>query len=264
MRRAAILLVLTGSPAVAAQPYVGFEIGSEKVRPSDIDETVTFSSTPAAPGDPNTVFYDDVFSARYKKGRDVGLTGGFDFGWFRIEGELAQKRIKIDQYKPDDITDQFLTELNGALNRPSAAPDPGAPGSGALALDDFQPSATLKVRSAIVNALIDVKLFNRFNAYGGAGFGKAFIRGFDDSDSEFVWQRVFGARYGITDRFDVGVKYRNFRTGVIKLNHDPVSFSGNPDQTNAGVVTTNASVVPDLEGQFRAKSVLLTLNYNLR
>lgn len=264
MRKAALLLLAIGSPAFAAQPYVGIEFGRETIRPSDVDETVEFRSNPAAPGDPDVLFYDDVFSARYEKGRDIGATGGFDFGWFRIEGELAQKRIKIDEYKPDDITGQFLSELNGALNRPSAVPDPGAPGSGPLTLDDFQPSATLKVRSVIVNALLDVKLFNRFNAYAGAGFGKAFIRGFDDSDSEFVWQRVFGARYGITDRFDVGVKYRNFRTGVIKLNHDPVSFAGNPDQTNAGVVTTNATVFPDIEGQFRAKSLLLTLNYNLR
>lgn len=264
MRKAALLLLLVGSPAFAAQPYVGIEFGRENVRPSDVDETVQFSSSPTAPGDPETVFYDDVFSARYKKGRDIGATGGFDFGWFRLEGELAQKRIKINEYKSDDITEQFLSELNTALNRPSALPDPGAPGSPALTIDDFQPSATLKVRSVIVNALLDVKLFNRFNAYAGAGFGKAFIRGFDDSDSEFVWQRVFGARYGITDRFDVGVKYRNFRTGVIKLSHDPVSFSGNPDQTNAGAVTTNAVVIPDIEGQFRAKSLLLTLNYNLR
>lgn len=264
MRKAAFLLLLAGSPAFAAEPYVGIELGREKIRPSDVDETVEFRSNPTAPGDPHVAFDDDVFSARYKRGRDIGATGGFDFGWFRIEGELAHKRVPIKNYKPDDITDQFLGELNTALNRPSVAPDPGAPGLGALTLADFQPSATLKVRSAMVNALIDVKLFDRFNAYGGVGAGRAFLRGFDDHDSAFVWQRVFGARYGLTDRFDLGVKYRNFRTNVIKLTHDPVSFSGNPDQTNAGAVTTNATVIPDIEGQFRAKSLLLTLNYNLR
>ena len=190
---------------------------------------IEYRSTPAAPGDPSTIFYDDVFSARYKKrASDIGAVAGFDFGWFRIEGELAHKRARIDRYTDDDITDQFLSEVNGALNRPSVAPDPGAPGLAPLTLADFQPSGTLNVGSAMVNALVDVKLLDRLNVYAGIGVGRSFVRGFNDHDASSVGQRLAGVRYSITDRIDLGLKYRNFRTGVIKLDHDPIDYAGNP------------------------------------
>ena len=77
----ASLALSLAAPAMAAQPYVGVEAGVAKVRPSDVDETVEYRSTPAAPGDPSTIFYDDVFSARYKKrASDIGAVAGFDFG----------------------------------------------------------------------------------------------------------------------------------------------------------------------------------------
>jgi opacity protein-like surface antigen len=244
---------------------VGIEAGVAKVRPSDIDETVEYRSTPAAPGDPATIFYDDVFSARYKRASDLGAVAGFDFGWFRIEGEVAHKRARIDHYTDDDITDQFLSELNGTINRPSAAPDPGAPGLAPLALADFQPSATLNVGSAMINALVDIKVLDRVNVYAGIGAGRSIVRGFNDHDSSSVGQRLAGVRYSISDHIDLGLKYRNFRTGVIKLNHDPIDYAGNPNDVGEGSAqTTNAAVIPDLEGQFRSKSLLVSLTYNLR
>ena len=183
----------------------------------------------------------------------------------RIEGELAHKRARIDHYTDDDITDQFLSEVNGALNRPSVAPDPGAPGLAPLTLADFQPSATLNVGSAMVNALVDVKLLDRLNVYAGIGVGRSIVRGFNDHDTSSVGQRLAGVRYSITDRIDLGRKYRNFRTGVIKLNHDPIDYAGNPRDLGEGdVQTTNAAVIPDIEGQFRSKSMLVSLTYNLR
>lgn len=264
----ATALSAASSPALAGAPYVGIEAGTAKTRASDVDETVTYSSTPAAPGDPSTIFYDDVFSARYKRGTDLGVVAGYDFGWFRLEGELAHKRVGLRRIVNDDGTDLFLEELNIALNRPSAAPDPGAPGLPALTLADFQHSSSLKVGSAMVNAIVDLKVIDRVNLFAGIGVGRAFTRGFGDHDSSSVGQRIFGARFGVTNSIDLGVKYRNFRTGVIKLDNDPTQFAGNPNQVilNGAPAnqTTNAVEVPDIEGQFRAKSLLVSLTYNFR
>ena len=268
MRRSivAAAALLLSSPALAGNPYVGIEAGIARVRPNDIDDTLALTTTPPAAGDPQVTKYDDVFGIHYKRGIDLDVVAGYDIGFLRLEGELAQKRFRPSRNISDDITDQFLGDLNSALNRPSAAPDPGAPGLGALTIADFQPSSgNIKVRSVMANALLDVKLFSRLNVYAGLGLGRAFARGLHDSDSTYVWQRIFGARFGIGDKMEVGVKYRNFRTDPVKLDDNATAFAGNPRQVGpSSVQTTTASVTPDMEGQFREKSLLLSLIYNLR
>jgi opacity protein-like surface antigen len=258
--------LLIGSPALAGYPYAGIQVGTGGVRASDVDETVVYTSTPAAPGDPSTLFYDDVFSARWDRALDVGLIAGFDLGWFRIEGELSHKRAKIDHHASDDIADQFLGELNSGLNRPSQAPDPGAPGLPALTLDDFQPSGTFKVGSAMVNAFVDVPIVKGFSIYAGAGLGRSFARGFGDDDGALARQKMVGAHYAVSDRFELGLRYRKFASGIIKLNHDPIDYLGNPNQVGGGpgAQTTNAAIAPDIEGEFRTRGLLLSLTYSLR
>ena len=259
-----LLAALTWSSAVIAQPYVGIEAGSGKVRSSDVDELVVYRTSPAAPGDFVPTKYDDVFSARWNRATEFGAVAGYDFGWVRVEGELAHKRASIDHHANDDIADQFLTDLNAGLNRPSVAPDPGAPGLPALTLADFQPNGTFRVGSAMINAFLDVPVFKGLSIYAGAGVGRSFARGFGDTDEATARQRMIGARYSVTDRIDVGFKYRKFASGIIKLDHDPINFSGNPDQGATGVSTRTAAVAPDIEGEFRTRGVMLTLNYNLR
>lgn len=259
-----LLTVLTWSSAVVAQPYVGIEAGTGKVRSSDVDELVVYRTTPAATGDNVPIKYDDVFSARWDRSTEFGLVGGYDFGWFRVEGELAHKRASIDHHANDDIADLFLADVNTALNRPSVAPDPGAPGLPALTLNDFQPSGTVGVGSAMINAFLDVPVFKGLSVYAGAGVGRSFAHGFGDSDGALARQKMIGARYSVTDRIDVGLKYRKFASGIIKLDHDPIAFAGNPDQGTTGVSTRAALIAPDIEGEFRTRGVSLTLNYNFR
>jgi len=259
-----LLAVLAWSSAASAQPYVGLEIGNGKVRSSDVDELVLYQTTPAASGDGVPIKYDDVFSARWDRQWDVGAVAGYDFGWVRVEGELAQKRASIDHHANDDIADQFLSELNAGLNRPSVAPDPGAPGLPALTLADFQPNGTVRAGSAMVNAYLDVPVLKGLSVYAGAGVGRSFVRGFNDHDGALARQKMIGARYSVTDRVDVGFKYKKFQSGIIKLDHDPIDYAGNPDQGATAVSTRTASVTPDIEGEFRTRGVSLTLSYNLR
>jgi hypothetical protein len=75
---------------------------------------------------------------------------------------------------------------------------------------------------------------------------------------------MIGARYSVTDRIDLGLKYRKFASGIIKLDHDPIDYAGNPDQGATAVSTRTAAIAPDIEGEFRTRGVSLTLSYNLR
>ena len=259
-----LLAVLTWSSAVAGKPYVGIEAGSGKVRSSDVDEVVVYRTTPATSGDFVPLKYDDVFSARWNRATEFGAVAGYDFGWVRVEGELARKRASIDHHANDDIAGEFLAELSAGLNRPSQFPDPGAPGLPALTLADFQPNGTVRVGSAMVNAFLDVPVIKGLSAYAGAGIGRSFARGFGDSDGARARQRMIGARYSLTNRIDVGLKYRKFASGIIKLDHDPIDYAGNPGEGAMGVSTRIASVTPDIEGEFRTRAVSLTLSYNLR
>ena len=142
MRKPLIALVALSlsSPAVAGYPYLAVDAGTTQAKSNDVDETVQFTTTPG--GLTETIKYDDVFKTRNKRGTDLGLLAGYDFGWFRLEGELAHKRVGIKSLDNDDITDQFLGEVNDALNRPSTAPDPGAPGLPALTIDDWSAERT--------------------------------------------------------------------------------------------------------------------------
>lgn len=262
----AFIALWLGSPALA-DPYVGIEAGSGRVRASDVDEVVEYTTTPTA-APPSALKYDDVFSARYNRARELGLVAGFDFGWVRIEGELAQKRAVISHYANDDVAEQFLSEVNSELNRPSQSPNPGAPGLPALTLADFQPSATLKVGAAMVNALLDVPVTKRLSIYAGGGVGRSFAVGFNDRDGALARQRMIGARYAVSDRVELGLKFRKFESGIIKLDHDPIDYAGNPRQLTVGgtsiIQTTNAAITPDIEGEFRTRGLLFNVVYNLR
>ena len=139
----ALVALSLSSPAWAGYPYLAIDAGSAQAKSNDVDETVVLRATPGTVSQPPK--YDDVFKTRNKRGTDLGLLAGYDFGWFRLEGELAHKRVGMKRLVNDDITDQFLAELNSALNRPSAAPDPGAPGLPALTIADLQQMGAGKV-----------------------------------------------------------------------------------------------------------------------
>ena len=48
-------------------------------------------------------------SYKYKKGYGRRFVGGYDFGMFRLEGELGYKHAKPKSFNPDDT---FVTALN--------------------------------------------------------------------------------------------------------------------------------------------------------
>src|SRR5690349_10942849 len=133
---AAVAVTAIAAPAQArdGQAYFGVEGGIMMPHDQDVDADVVFTTTqtpttPAAPAGPLDVLVDNGLNADWKMGWDVDAIVGYDFGMFRLEGELGYKKAKRDGFEVDD---DFIAGLNAALNRPSAAPDPGAPGQAPL------------------------------------------------------------------------------------------------------------------------------------
>jgi OOP family OmpA-OmpF porin len=161
---------------------------------------------------------------------------------------LSRKSSKLKSNDDDDITDQFLSDLNGRLGRTGAGLQP-------LTNDDFQPSGSLTVGSAMANIMLDIGMGRGTTVYGGGGLGRSFAHGFHDRDSGFAWQYFGGVRYAISGKIDLGLKYRYFNSGVVELFDDPQEFVGDGE---------SVLVTPIFKGKFRSRNLLATLTYNFR
>src|SRR6185369_2310722 len=129
---AAVAAVAIASPAAAKDNsgYVGLDLGLLIPQKQDVDAAVNFT-------DPlvNDIAGSKVGSLKFKKGYDVDLVGGYDFGMFRLEGELGYKHSKA---KSVNLDDNFVTAFNA--------------GSGlALTSDDFDLGGKVSVLSGMVN-----------------------------------------------------------------------------------------------------------------
>jgi opacity protein-like surface antigen len=267
---AAVAAAALSSP-LAAQPYIGIEGGVLFPKDQDGDTLVDYTTTqtpisPLAPAGPADTTYNNAFGLDYKRGSDIDIILGYDFGMFRLEGELGRKRASLNEFEVDGA---FISALNTSLNRPSAAPDPGAPGLGAFDSTDFDLGGKVKVRSYMLNGLLDFGDEDGLSFYAGLGIGRARVKLLGDSDNALAGQIIAGARYAITPNIDIGLKYRYFRTGKVTLNDTSDVLAGNPNRvTVAGTVpvvvdqTTNASLFTDYEQKFRSHSLLASLIFN--
>lgn len=267
---AAVALSAIASPAVA-QPYIGIEGGILLPKDQDGDTSVDYTTTqtpatPLAPAGPADASFNNAFGLDYKRGSDIDVILGYDFGMFRLEAELGRKRSSLNEF---EIDSGFITAINSALNRPSAAPDPGAPGLGPLGSVDFDLDGQVKVRSLMANALLDFGDEDGLAFYAGAGLGRARVKLLGDSDNAFAMQAIAGVRYAVSPNIDIGLKYRYFRTGKVDLSDTAEVLAGNPNRvTVAGTVpvivdqTTNAVVFTDYEQKFRSHSLLASLIFN--
>ncbi|HXH52390.1 MAG TPA: outer membrane beta-barrel protein [Sphingomicrobium sp.] len=270
----AAMVIPTPAAAQSTGGYVGIEGGIMAPRPmrgnARVDYTTTQTpATPTAPAAaPDTVFVS-AYEIDYRRGVDVDVIAGYDFGAFRLEGELGWKRARIDELEPES---PFLASLNAntALNRPSsvAAGDPGAPGLPAVTAANLQIGGRMNIISAMANALVDVDAGDvPVSFYAGGGFGRAWARFRGDEDSAWAWQLIAGLRYAVSPNIDVGLKYRFFRTGKLQLvDEGGVALQGNPRRFVVSGTevfrTTNAVVSSDFDTRFRSHSLLASLIFN--
>src|ERR1700748_455932 len=107
---AATAALTVATPAIAkdGSGYVGADIGAVWPKSHDLEGGIDFAN-PAAPDIP----FHNIGSLKYKAGIDVDLIGGYDFGMFRLEGELGYKHGKV---KDVNLDNDFLDAINGEGN----------------------------------------------------------------------------------------------------------------------------------------------------
>jgi OOP family OmpA-OmpF porin len=213
MRKLAILAVLASTamatPALARDDawYIGVEGGGMIVQKAD------YRLTGAILG-----------SSKQKKGFDVDGIIGYDFGAFRLEGEVGYKQAILKSITP-------------------------LPTTAAVGADSYGRTSVL---SFMVNGLLDFGSDDGLSGYvgGGAGVGRVKLGNYgvrgvgqltDDSDTGFAYQALAGVRYPVTTNVDVGLKYRFFNENRVDL----VNNNGVNQRT-----------------RFRSHSLLASLIYN--
>ena len=147
---------------------------------------------------------------KFKTGYDVDLNAGYDFGMFRLEGELGYKRATNKSRNLDH--DVRLRGFNaGAGHR--------------LHRRRLRPQRPHQRRSPAWSTPCRLRRRQRLRRLVGGGFGRARVKELGDSDSAWAWQLHRGVRTAISDNIDVGLKYRYFRTGKLNFNDD-FAFTG--------------------------------------
>ena len=230
MRKLAIALALASTtlatPAFARDhsPYVGLEAGGMLVEDQDFsyqDNTITIGRGIA-----------NAYTVNYGLGWDVDVIGGYDFGVFRVEGELGYKHAKVDSV----TTDARIAPVGTGGN-----------------LD----GGRINVFSAMANVLLDFGNQDGLSGYigGGAGYGSFKLRAatspaggpaVSDSDSRPAFQVIGGVRYAITQNIDIGLKYRYFTATNLH-------FSDVNPRTQSPFT---------IRSDYRSNSLLASLTYN--
>jgi opacity protein-like surface antigen len=221
----AVSTVLAAAPASAKENtwYIGADIGVLLPRDTEIDI-----------GDVNTGnSFNNAIDLQHKTGYDIDGVVGYDFGGFRVEGELGFKHSTFDAIDPST---EWITFLQGRI--PGTIIDPSD-----IDLDDG-----IDIVTTMVNGMVDIGPDTGFNGYVGAGAGMGWAKAYGESDGSFAWQFIAGVRYPVTPTIDLGLKYRYF---------DMSSLDYNEGTDIAG------TVVPiNLDGNWRSHSILVNMAYN--
>ena len=239
--------------------YFGIEGGILFPKDQDADLFVDYTTTqtPATPVvvGPSDTTFNNTFGIDYKMGYDVDAIVGYDFGMFRLEGEIGYKRSKVNDL---EISSTDLTALNAALNRPDrdVAPDPVGTLPALIATDVDIDNEHVSVLSGMINGLVDFGDEDGLSFYAGIGAGRARVKTLGESDSAWAFQGILGTRYALSPNIDLGLKYRYFRTGNLDLSDDTgFALAGNAEtvlptgSTVPVVVTTNAVAFTDFESE---------------
>lgn len=166
---AGMLAFTSASSALAAGPYLAATSGISIFHDSDV------------------TYYDGNYAtARYKAGTALGISGGYDFGGVRVEGEFGYKHADVDyfsyqgtRYDPQD-SDSTIT-------------------------------------SYMINGFYDIKTGSRVTPFIGAGIGAIHCKLNDATDTyndtEFGYQLSTGIGIRVATHLTIDVSYRFQSTG---------------------------------------------------
>ncbi len=169
-----ILWIFGTSFAVAGNMYMNGNLGAVWLIDSDISQS---------DGTKGTAEYDTGF----------GITGalGYDFGMFRVEGEVGYRKNGYDKV--------------GASGQPKA-----------------NSGGDVSSWDLMVNGYLDIKTETPFTPYLGLGIGGAFLDSSavnaggitmgSDNDSVFAFQAIAGVAYTFAEVWMAQLEYRFFGT----------------------------------------------------
>ncbi|HEX7856713.1 MAG TPA: outer membrane beta-barrel protein, partial [Sphingobium sp.] len=144
--------------------------------------------------DMNTVVTDRRENSTWNTntGYDVDGVLGYDFGMFRIEGEVGYRRA--------------YTDVNTYYNSVPVY---------------NSTRGNFRSLSFMLNGMLDFGKDDGIQAFigGGAGVARSYLYSLttDDSDTGFAWQAIAGLRYPITNHLDAELKYRYFNHENVDL-----------------------------------------------
>ncbi|MCZ8136515.1 MAG: OmpA family protein [Porphyrobacter sp.] len=225
MRFTAVLLagaamgIAMPAQARDGQFYIGVNGGVSLEDQVDVDLANTDPQTNGAFADTNS-------------GIDADVVVGYDFGALRLEAEGGYKRNGYDG----------LTVVNSGILPGGLTVPPGTV---------VQNEEDLSIWSGMLNGLLEVGKDGGVQFFAGGGVGIANLdlpvevagvgTVIDDSATDFAWQLLGGLRVAVSERVDIGVKYRYFVADGFELEA--------------------ANGVP-IEAGYTAHSVLASLVYN--
>jgi opacity protein-like surface antigen len=175
-----MLLMLPGvSLSATSGPYVSGQLGMTFLNGSDYSEIVKDGTI------------------EFKPGYAVGIAGGYNFGMFRVEGEIGYQKNDMDT----------ASECSG-----------GACVSGNVSSSD------ITALSFLINGYFDFVNSSRFTPYISGGIGMANldykIANWSDYDSVFAYQVGAGIAFAINQHFIIDLKYRFFSTEELETTID--------------------------------------------
>src|SRR6476620_3260017 len=147
---AGIAALVTAVPAAATTDnagYVGIEGGILAPKSQSITGEVDFTGTHAVDFSRTT-----IGTQKYKKGLDLDFIGGYDFGMFRLEGELGYKHAKAKGFNPGET---IVTSINTGA------------GTAFTTDTNFGNGGSASVASAMVNGLVDFGGNGSIGGYAG-------------------------------------------------------------------------------------------------
>ena len=238
---AAAMVIATPAAARDGSGYIGADLGALFPKSQTVFGTIDFTNTGTT-----DFARTDVGSVKYKTGYDVDVVGGYDFGMFRLEGELGYKHAKT---KSLNVSSTFVNALNAGA------------GTTFTTSTDFGLDDKASVFSAMVNGLLDLGGQTGVGGYVGAGAGYANVKQFGDSSGKFAWQLLAGVYAPVSDNIDIGLKYRYFHAGSSNANRD-FAFTV-PAGAVCGNIACSAGTATFVDdSRFTSHSILLSLVYN--
>lgn len=231
----ALVIGLIATPAAArdGRGYAGLEGGVLFPRDLSGDITVIYPQNSVPAG---VVAYPNGVSLKAKTGYDIDAIAGYDFGMFRLEGELGYKHASLSGLS---LSSQLLANLTTASGANPALTNG--------AIDLVSPRAS--VLSGMLNGMVDFGGDEGVGGYLGGGIGEAQVKRLTDSDSGLAWQLIAGIRVPIGPSIDAGLKYRYFSTGSLR-------FNGDFDFGAAGEFPYRT------DAKFRSHSLLASVTFN--